>query len=99
MRMQMRSAHFSLREQEEGDQRMFVLCVCVCVCVCVFSLLWVYLWVPQMLVRNSITSFQFVFTAQTIACMFECRRCISGQIVYIYLQMKHDALPAGQAED
>lgn len=42
----MRSAHFSLREQEEGDQRMFVLCVwCVCVCVRVwlFSLLWVYL--------------------------------------------------------
>ena len=92
--------HSLLLERTRGgrSKNVCVVRVCVCVCVWLFSLLWVYLWVPQTLVRNSITSFQFVFTARTTVCMYKCGRCISGQIVYIYLQIQHDALPGGQAE-
>lgn len=72
MCMQMRGPHFSLREQERGDQRMF-MCAVVCVCGCLVYSVCVSVSAREFLTSsNSIPSFEFVFTGHITVCMYKC---------------------------
>lgn len=80
---------------------MFVLGLCVCGCVvygvCVSRS--VFVSIRELLTySNSISSFQFVFTAHITVCMYKCllhlQRYIRPKYLHIHPK-KHDALPVG----
>lgn len=69
MCMQMRGPHFSLREQERGDQR---VCLCLGVWVFEFTLCVLVSMCELLTYSNSISSFQSVFTAHITVGMRKC---------------------------